>query len=62
MSRDRKHFIYGTLAILAYFSIEQIDAIYFIPHMKEMSLNSAVECHDINKCWIKKMTKKEAAK
>lgn len=60
---EKKRIIVEIIIIMVYVLIEQIDARYFIPKMKEWSLNSSVECHDdLNKCWMKNVTKKEAAK
>lgn len=60
---DDKRFWLEMLFIFLYFCVEQIDARYFIPKMKEMSLDSSVKCHDdLNQCWMKQKTKKEAAK
>lgn len=58
MSEYNKNFILGVLAIIAFFTIEQIDANYFRPLFKELSLKSSVECHDdINKCWMHNKSK-----
>lgn len=46
-------FTAGALFIFAYIVVEQIDAYYFRPKMKEWALNSSVECHDDpKKCWL----------
>jgi hypothetical protein len=43
----------GVVFILTYIVIEQIDARYFRPRIRELSLNSSVECHDDpKKCWL----------
>jgi hypothetical protein len=53
MKRTEDTFNFGVAFILAYIAIEQIDARYFHPKMKEWALNSSIECHDDpNKCWL----------
>lgn len=53
MKRTEDTFGFGVAFILAYIAIEQIDANYFHPKMKEWALNSSVECHDDpKKCWL----------
>ena len=53
MKRPKDTFNFGVAFILAYIAIEQIDARYFHPKMREWSLNSQIECHDDpKKCWI----------
>lgn len=60
---EKKRIIVEVLIIIAFIAVEQIDARYFIPKMREWTLNSSVDCHDdLNKCWMKNTTKKEAAK
>jgi hypothetical protein len=53
MKRTEDTFNFGVAFILAYIAIEQIDARYFHPYMKEAALNSQIECHDDpKKCWL----------
>jgi hypothetical protein len=50
---ENRPFTSGIVFIILFIAIEQIDARYFHPYMKEAAFNSEIECHDFpNKCWL----------
>ena len=50
---ENRPFTSGIIFIILFIAIEQIDANYFIPLIKEKDLQQRIDCHDSkNKCWF----------
>jgi hypothetical protein len=50
---ENKPFTSGIIFIILFIAIEQIDANYFNPNIKEKDLQQRIDCHDSqDKCWF----------
>jgi hypothetical protein len=50
---ENRPFTSGIVFIMLFITIEQIDAFYFIPKIKDKDMEQRIDCHDSpDKCWF----------